>query len=97
MGEVEKGSKVPMWKRRLKSQIKGKMRDLSIVEVLVQGRLLKDYHKDELERKYKISENEYSVAIFVLFADRLSVTTDTPTMLSFINFPLLCRLSFCSS
>ena len=54
-----KGShpKEPMWKRRLESQIKGLRRDLSRVEALVQGRSLKQYHKGELERKYKISEN----------------------------------------
>ena len=54
-----KGShpKEPMWKRRLESQIKGLRRDLSRVEALLQGRSLEEYHRGELERKYKISEN----------------------------------------
>ena len=46
-----------MWKQRLESLIKGLRRDLSRVEALLQGRLVKEYHRGELERKYKISEN----------------------------------------
>ena len=54
-----KGShpKEPMWKRRLDSQIKSLRCDLSRVEALLQGRSVKECHRGELERKYKISEN----------------------------------------
>ena len=55
---VKKGTKPkePMWKRRLSAQVKGMRRDLSRVEVLLQGRKLREHHKGELEQKYKIAE-----------------------------------------
>ena len=48
--------KEPLWKRRLTTQVKEMRRDLSRVTALLQGRMLKQHHKRELERKYKIAE-----------------------------------------
>ena len=54
----EKGTKPkePLWKRRLTTQVKEMRRDLSRVTALLHGRMLKEHHKRELERKYKIAE-----------------------------------------
>ena len=48
--------KEPLWKRRLTTQVKEMRRDLSRVTALLQGRMLKEHHKRELEQKYKIAE-----------------------------------------
>ena len=48
--------KEPLWKRGLTTQVKEMRRDLSRVTALLQGRMLKEHHKRELERKYKIAE-----------------------------------------
>ena len=62
MGKVRKEQRVnikkePFWKRRIFNSIKTWRKDLSRLEELQRGRLLKERERDQLNHKYKLNEN----------------------------------------
>ena len=48
--------KHPWWKRRLESQVKELNKDLGKLNALLEGKIMKKKHKDNLQKRYKLKE-----------------------------------------
>ena len=57
----EKSSREPWWKRRIEGQLKQLNKDLGRNNVIIEKKSMKEKHKDELERKYKIKRRGLQV------------------------------------